>query len=394
MYRLLLALIYLAFISLGLPDSLLGAGWPAMHVDMKVSVASMGVVSMVISGCTILSSLFSEKLTRRCGTRIVTAVSVLLTAVALYGFSLSSAFWMLILWAVPYGLGAGAIDAALNNYVAIHYSSRHMSWLHCFWGIGAIASPFVMSYALGTSVWNDGYRIVGGIQLVIAAVLFITLPVWRIHQREEGAEEGKEKSRGLFGALKMKGVPTQLLGFLCYCAAESTAMGWAGTYFAQAKGVDVETAARFASLFFIGITASRFVSGFVTNKFGDRKMILIGTGILTCGLLCLLIPSRNITFAVVAFVAIGFGCGPIYPSIIHATPDNFGAENSQAIIGLQMAGAYVGSMFMPPLFGLLGSLAGYDIMPVFLLVFFALMLILLEMTFRITAKYPSSTRSQ
>ena len=260
MYSLLLALIYIAFISLGLPDSLLGSGWPVIHNDLNVPISFMGVVSMVISGGTIVSSLFSDKLTRKLGARIVTVSSVFLTAVALFGFSFSDRFWMLIVFAVPYGLGAGAIDAALNNYVALHYASKHMSWLHCFWGVGTIVSPFVMSYALTNSTWNQGYRIVGFIQLGIALLLLATLPVWKVHQNTNGHQE--TKSLGLTGALKIKGVPFLLIGFFAYCAAEATAMSWASTYFVEVKGINTERAAEFASLFYIGITVGRFISGF------------------------------------------------------------------------------------------------------------------------------------
>ncbi len=382
MYSLLLALIYLAFISLGLPDSLLGSGWPAMHEDLGVPVSYMGIVSMVISACTIVSSLCSDALTRKLGTRTVTVVSVFLTAGALLGFSFANAFWMLILIAIPYGLGAGAIDAALNNYVALHYKAKHMSWLHCFWGVGTIVSPFVMGYALSHSVWNDGYRIVGWIQLGIALLLLMTLPVWKVNKP---LAEQKQAHVGLLGALKIKGVPFLLIGFLAYCAAEATAMGWASTYFAEAKGVPAEQAAQLASLFYIGITVSRFVSGFVSDRLGDRRMILIGAGILLVGIVLLFVPVGG-ALSIAAFVVIGFGCGPIYPCIIHSTPSNFGAENSGAIIGIQMASAYVGSTFFPPLFGLLGNAVGFEIMPVYLLVFVALMLVMTECTFRITRR--------
>ena len=382
MYSLLLALIYLAFISLGLPDSLLGAGWPVMHVDLGVSVSYMGIVTMVISGGTIVSSLLSDRLTRKFGTRIVTVVSVFLTAAALFGFSFSDRFWMLILFAVPYGLGAGAIDAALNNYIALHYSARHMSWLHCFWGVGTIVSPFIMSYALTNSVWNEGCRIVGYIQLGIAALLLVTLPVWKVNKGKEAEEQ---KSIGLTGALKIKGVPFILVGFFAYCAAEATAMQWASTYFVEVKHISEEQAASFASLFYIGITAGRFLSGFVSGKAGDRRMIVVGACVLTCGLILLFIPSDDYALAIAAFVIIGLGCAPIYPSIIHSTPGNFGAENSGAIIGIQMASAYVGSTFVPPLFGLLGKKLGFEIMPIYLLVFVALMIVMTECCFR-TAK--------
>ena len=384
MYSVLLALIYIAFISLGLPDSLLGSGWPVIHNDLNVPISFMGVVSMVISGGTIVSSLFSDKLTRKLGARIVTVSSVFLTAVALFGFSFSDRFWMLIVFAVPYGLGAGAIDAALNNYVALHYASKHMSWLHCFWGVGTIVSPFVMSYALTNSTWNQGYRIVGFIQLGIALLLLATLPVWKVHQNTNGHQE--TKSLGLTGALKIKGVPFLLIGFFAYCAAEATAMSWASTYFVEVKGINTERAAEFASLFYIGITVGRFISGFVTDKLGDRKMIVIGTCILSCGVISLLIPTSYEIVSLIGFVVIGLGCAPIYPCIIHSTPDNFGAENSGAIIGIQMASAYVGSTLIPPLFGLLGNLIGFKILPVYLLVFIILMITMTELTFKVTAQ--------
>ena len=378
MYSLLLALIYIAFISLGLPDSLLGSGWPAMRADLGVPVSYMGIVSMVISGGTIVSSLFSDSLTRKCGARVVTAVSLLLTAVALLGFSFSGKFWMLIVFAIPYGLGAGAIDAALNNYVALHYKAKHMSWLHCFWGVGTIVSPFVMSYALATSTWHNGYRIVGFVQLGIAALLLLTLPVWKVNQN---AAAETQKKIGLPAAVKIRGVPFLLIGFFAYCAAEATTMGWASTYFAEVKGVSADQAAQYASLFYIGITVSRFLSGFVSEKLGDRKLILTGTAILTCGILLLMIPAAS-GVAIAGFIVIGFGCGPIYPCIIHSTPYNFGAENSGAIIGIQMASAYVGSPFMPPLFGLLGNKISFSILPVYIFIFFLLMIVMTELTFR------------
>ena len=383
MYSFLLALIYLAFISLGLPDSLLGAGWPVMHTELGVSVSFMGIISMVISGGTIVSSLLSDKLTHKFGTRAVTVTSVLLTVAALFGFSFSGSFSMLIIFAVPYGLGAGAIDAALNNYVALHYKAKHMSWLHCFWGVGAIISPFIMSFALKNLNWNSGYRIVGFIQLAIALLLLVTLPVWKINKTESTADT---KRVGLTAALKIKGVPSLLIGFFAYCAAEATAMYWASTYFTEVKGISGDRAASFAALFYIGITLGRFASGFITERLGDRRMILLGTGILACGIMTLLIPVQSYVTAFAAFLVIGFGCAPIYPCIIHSTPANFGAENSGAIIGIQMASAYVGSTFIPPLFGLFGNAVGFSVMPVYLLAFFALMIIMTEATFRITGK--------
>lgn len=380
MYSFLLALIYIAFISLGLPDSLLGSGWPVMHTELGVPVSFMGIISMVISGGTIISSLLSDRLTRKLETKTVTVISVLLTVIALFGFSISNRFWMLIVFAVPYGLGAGAIDAALNNYVALHYKAKHMSWLHCFWGVGTIVSPFIMGYALTNHTWNSGYRIVGLIQLAISVLLIVTLPVWKVNKT---TDEKVGKSVGLIGALKIKGVPFLLIGFFAYCAAEATTMQWASTYFAEVKKIPAERAAALASLFYIGITAGRFISGFITDKLGDRKMILIGTAVLICGIIALLIPTDSYIAAFIAFLVIGFGCAPIYPCIIHSTPNNFGAENSGAIIGIQMASAYVGSTFIPPLFGLLGNSAGFEIMPIYILTFFILMITMTELTFRI-----------
>ena len=381
MYSFLLALIYLAFISLGLPDSLLGSGWPVMHAELGVSVSFMGIVSMVISGGTILSSLLSDRLTHRLGTRIVTVVSVFLTVAALFGFSISTRFWMLIAFAVPYGLGAGAIDAALNNYVALHYKAKHMSWLHCFWGVGTIVSPFIMGYALTHSTWNAGYRIVGLIQLAIAVLLLVTLPVWKIHA---DAAETAGRRVGLRAALRIKGVPFLLLGFFAYCSAETTTMQWASTYFVEVKHLPAERAATLAALFYIGITAGRFLSGFLTEKLGDRGMIRLGAGVLACGIAALLLPVESYYLAFAAFLVIGLGCAPIYPCIIHSTPANFGAESSGAIIGIQMASAYVGSTFVPPLFGLMGKALGFSILPVYLAVFAALMLVMTELTFRTT----------
>lgn len=383
MYSLLLALIYIAFMSLGLPDSLLGSGWPVIHNDLNVPISFMGIISMVISGGTIVSSLLSDKLTRKLGTRILTVISVFLTAIALFGFSFSDQFGMLIVFAIPYGLGAGAIDAALNNYVALHYTSKHMSWLHCFWGVGTIVSPFVMSYALTNSTWNNGYRVVGFIQLGIGLLLLATLPVWKANRQNV---EDNAKSIGLIGALKIKGVPSFLIGFFAYCAAEATAMYWASTYLVEVKGITTERAAQFGSLFYIGLTVGRFLSGFIMDKLGDRKMIILGTSILSCGVISLLIPTGNPIVPLVGFIIIGFGCAPIYPCIIHSTPNNFGEENSGAIIGIQMASAYVGSTFIPPLFGLLGTLISFAILPMYLSVFIIIMISMTELTFRITTK--------
>lgn len=385
MYSLLLAIIYLAFISLGLPDSLLGAGWPVMRLSFDVPLSYAGIISMIISGGTIISSLMSERLTKKVGTKLVTGLSILLTAAALFGFSISKNFPTLYFWAIPYGLGAGAIDAALNNYVAIHYSSRHMSWLHSFWGVGTIISPYIMSMAISKSSWNNGYRIVSFIQLGIAVIVFATFPLWKVNKNHEHSSQS-ENVLGIKNVLKIKGVPFLLTGFFAYCSAEQTAMLWTSSYLFGVKNVSEELAAAFASLFFVGMTIGRFVSGFISDKLGDRNMIRLGTGIAFCGVLLLILPVSQNIFALTGCVIIGLGCAPIYPCIIHSTPTNFGAENSQAVMGIQMASAYVGSTFMPPVFGLLANHVSLKIMPFYIAFFLILMIFMLEKTFKAVIK--------
>ena len=384
MYGLLLAVIYIAFFSLGIPDSLLGSGWPAMHEDLNIPVSYLGIISMTISASTIVSSLLSNRLTTKFGTAIVTVGSVLLTVIGIFGFSFSNSFFVLIIFSVPYGLGAGSIDATLNNYVALHYKAKHMVWLHCFWGIGTIVSPFIMGYALGVGSWNNGYRIVGFIQLAIVAVLLASLPLWKINKSESTSQS--QGSIGLFQALKIRGVPFLLIGFFAYCALEASTMYWASTYFVEIKNIGVDEAANLAALFYIGITAGRFISGFITEKIGDRNTIRTGTCILLCGIVLLFIPTNSYVLAMIAFIVIGIGCAPIYPCIIHSTPSNFGPEYSGSVIGIQMASAYIGITAMPPLFGLLGNAVGFGILPTYLLLFLGLMITMLELTFSITAK--------
>lgn len=381
MYLLLLAVIYLAFISLGLPDSLLGSAWPTIRTALDVPLSYMGFVSMIISGGTIISGLMSERLTKKFGTKYVTLISVLLTAIALFGFSTVKEFYQLCLWGIPYGFGAGAIDAALNNYVALHYKSKHMSWLHCFWGVGTIVSPYVMSYALVHSNWSNGYRTVSYLQFGIAAVILLTLPFWKANKSADEAENSGELL-GLKGALKTKGVPYLLTGFFAYCAAEATTMLWASSYLEGVRGATKDEAAAFGSLFFIGITAGRFLSGFISDKIGDNRMIRIGTSIALLGVVMIILPLK--TTSLIGFIVIGLGCAPVYPCIIHSTPRNFGAENSQGIIGIQMASAYVGSTFMPPVFGLIANHISLKLMPLYLAFFFILLLVMLSKTEKAT----------
>lgn len=384
MYTLLIAIIYLAFISLGLPDSLLGSAWPIMHSDIGVPLSAMGAVSITISTGTVLSSLLSAKLTKRFSTQTITTASVFLTAIALLGFSYSKNVAMIFIFAIPYGLGAGSIDAALNNYVALHYSSKHMSWLHCFWGVGTIISPFVMSYSLSNLNWNAGYRIISFIQIGIGIVLLLSQKLWKINETPNEAKTEEGKGLGLISAIKIRGVPQLLIAFFGYCAAEMTAMMWSTTYLVEAKGMDEEIAAAFGSLFFIGMTVGRFLGGFVMDRFGDRKMINLGTAIIVLGVALVLIPFNNEVVQLIGLVVIGLGCAPIYPCIIHSTPYNFGAENSGTIIGIQMASAYLGSTVIPPLFGPIAKLIGFEFFPLYIFCFIMLMSIMINITFKLT----------
>lgn len=385
MYTLLLAVIYLVFISLGLPDSLLGSGWPTMRLVFDQPLSAAGMVSMIITGGTICSSLLSDRLTAKFSTRGVTVASVFLSAAALFGFSVSTRFWMLCLWAVPYGLAAGCIDSAINNYVALHYRSRHMSWLHCFWGVGTVISPCVMSWALRHSGWQLGYRTVALMQLAIGVVLVLTLPVWNIH-RDEAQTARAGQVLGIRGALKIKGAPTLFVGFFAYCGAEGTSILWASSYLAGERGFSAQRAAASAAVLYVGITVGRFVSGFIADKVGDRGMIRLGTGVIAAALAVLALPGGGELGALLGLGLLGLGNAPVYPAIIHATPANFGAENSQGIIGMQMASAYVGSTLMPPLFGLIANRAGLGWMPLFLALLILLMITMLEATFRTVAK--------
>jgi len=405
-YSLLLAIVYVAFVSLGLPDSLVGSGWPVMHEDLGVPVGYAGIVTMLIAGGTIVSSLASERLTRRLGAGLVTAVSVGLTAAALIGFSTSGSFWLLCLWAIPYGLGAGAVDAALNNYVALHYAARHMNWLHSFWGVGASISPFIMSYALTSGLgWSGAYRIVGITQAVLTCVLLLSLPLWgRVNPRvplgradgaAEDAASGAPAADGRGGrpvplreALRIPGVVMVLAAFFAYCALETTAMLWASTYLVADRGVTPETAAAFASLYILGITGGRFLSGFVADRVGDRALIRGGFVAVGVGVVMIALPLPTDVLALAGLVVAGLGSAPIYPAIIHSTPTNFGRRSSQAIIGVQMAAAYSGATFMPPLFGALSSWAGMWTFPLFLAVFVALGLVMSERLNRTVAGLP------
>lgn len=376
MFSFLLVIIYISFISLGLPDSLIGSAWPIMQTELMVPISYAGIITMVIAGCTICSSLLSNYLTTKLGTGLITALSVLTTAIALFGFSISNSFIALCLWAIPYGLGAGAVDAALNNYAALYFSSKHMNWLHCFWGIGASLSPYIMGYYLTDNLdWSGGYRAVFFIQIVLTAILFISLPIWSKTTTAKQTESPVPESAYLTFSetLKIRGLKYMLLTFLGYCAVEQTAALWSTTYLVTAKGIDPETGAKFASLFFLGITIGRFTCGFISDKLGDKKLIQYGLVLIILGISMMALASSYKLLSLAGLITIGLGCAPIYPAIIHSTPDNFGKENAQAAIGVQMASAYIGSTFMPPIFGFLSTYLTVNIFPIYLLFFTALM---------------------
>ena len=386
MVHLLLAVIYLSFISLGLPDSLLGSAWPSMYGVFGVPVSYAGIISMIISAGTVVSSLQSDRLTRKLGTGRVTAISVGMTAVALFGFSISGSFWMLCLWAIPYGLGAGSVDAALNNYVALHYASRHMSWLHCMWGLGAAIGPYIMGNALsGGAGWSVGYRTISVMQMVMTAALVISLPLWRINKRkEEGDTQTEVKPLTLRQIFRVPGAKAVMGTFFCYCALEQTAILWASSYLNLSKGISAEAAAGYAGLFFTGITVGRMLSGFLTIKLSDRAMIRLGQCVAAAGIAAMLLPlGKSVTLA--GLVLIGLGCAPIYPCAIHSTPDHFGADKSQAVIGVQMASAYVGTCLMPPLFGFIATHISAALFPVYLLLVLAGMVVMHEALLRRSA---------
>ena len=388
MTALLLAVIYAAFISLGLPDSVLGATWPAMHLQMNVPESFAGILSTLISMGTVVSSLMSDRLTLKLGPGRVTAISVALTAAALFGFSCSTQFWMLCVIAIPYGLGAGSIDAALNNYVALHYSSRHMSWLHCMWGVGTSVGPAIMGWVLtGGNEWPMGYRIISLMQIALTAVIVLSLPLWRKRPGAEAQQGSGEPARAipLRELVRMPGAREVILTFFCYCALESTAGLWASSFLVSQHHLAEATAAFCGGLFYIGITVGRAVNGFLTMKFSDTQLVRASLAVMAAGAAVLLLPLGQAA-AMAGLVCFGLGCAPVYPCIIHATPARFGAEKSQAFIGVQMASAYLGTTLMPPLFGVMGEGIGMWLFPVFLLAVLVLMVLMHERLIRVTER--------
>ena len=386
MTHLLIIIIYLSFISLGLPDAVFGGSWPTMYQEFDVPVSYAGIVTIIISIGTIVSSLMSDRMTYKLGTGKVTTLSVAMTALALFGFSMSHSFIELCLWAIPYGLGAGGVDASLNNYVAVHYSSRVMSWLHCMWGVGAMTGPYVLGFVLtGGGIWNTGYKVIALLQVALTIVLVISLPLWKKRQVvvDEKGQEVPAQALTMKEILSIKGAKDIMIAFFCYCALEQTAGLWASSYMVLHKGVPETVAAGYASMFFIGITVGRFFSGFLTMKLNDKQMIHFGMAILTVGVGVLFLPLSEYV-SLVGFILIGIGCAPIYPCIIHSTPEIFGADKSQAIVGVQMASAYTGVLLMPSLFGIIANHITVALLPLYLCVILVTMIVMYERLVRVT----------
>ena len=377
MFILLLVIIYISFVSIGLPNAVPGAAWPVMQLYFDVPVYFAGILAIIISAGTIIACLLTERLTKFFSAWLLTATGIFIIAVSLLGFSFSGSFLLLCIWATPFGFGVGVIDTVINNYVAIHYTSKHMSWLHSFWGVGAMAGPYIIGFYLTRGFeWNYGYRAIAAVQFVFVVMLLLSFSLWKKRDRQAVSSPSPEV-KGIFEILKIKGVKYVLIGFFAYCAVEATVGLWASTFLVTARGISVESAALFASFFFIGITVGRFISGFVSEKLGDKKMILLGLVIVFVGLVAVWLPVNTDIICLIGLIIIGLGCAPVFPGIIHSTPENFGTQNSQAIIGIQIASSYAGATIMPFLFGLLVNIVGIHIFPVFLLIFLVLTIVMM-----------------
>ncbi len=375
MAHLLLCIIYISFISLGLPDAVLGSAWPTITTEFNIPVSYMGILTILIAGGTIISSLHSDRMTKKIGVHAVSTISIALTAIALFGFSVSNNIISLCLWAIPYGLGAGSIDSALNNYVALHYKSRHMSWLHCMWGVGATLGPYIMGATLlGGFNWHSGYSILFVIQIVLATIVLLSSKLWDKKADSDVVSENKPPLR-LKDVLSIKGVVPMIIAFFCFCSLESTAGQWASSYLVTAKGLNADIAASFGSLFYLGITVGRGINGFLAIKFSDKQLIYAGSSIMLVGLLVLFLPLGSFG-ALVGIAIVGLGSAPVFPCIIHSAPGNFGVQNSHAIIGVLMAGAYAGCLLMPTLFGLIARFITIGLYPVYLSILLVVMIVM------------------
>lgn len=369
----LLIIIFITFIGVGLPDSVLGTAWPAIYREFNLPVSLAGYISATVSACTIISSLISSKVINKFGTGVVSAVSTLMTAAALLGFAFTDNAVFFFLLAIPLGLGAGSIDTALNNFVALHYSASKMNFLHCFYGIGVAASPYVMSLALGADDnWRKGYIIIGFIQFVIALIAVLSLPLWKkAKKKDESDNPTPPKTLTLSQLFKMPAVRMSCFAFFSYCAMELCAGSWSSTYFVNIKGLSSDKAAQIAMLFYIGLASGRFLSGIVAQKIGRWRIIRIATLILFGAIIMFILPLP-VPVAAFALFFIGLGCGPVFPNLTHLTPENFGADISQSVIGVQQASSYTGIMLMPWLFGILAQTISSALFPFYLLFLFAI----------------------
>ncbi len=378
MATLLLLVIYLAFIGLGVPDSLLGTAWPVIYPEFSVPMSFASIVSILISCATMISSMNSARIIRRFGTGRVTAFSTLLTAAALFFYSFTGSFWFMCVLAIPLGLGAGCVDAALNNYVSLHYSARVMSFLHCFYGIGVMASPYIMSTVISSEAgWRGGYRTASLIQLLIGLTALVTLPLWKKAHGEESIEAEKHMAvLPMRQTLRIPGALLTCLAFLSFCAIESVCGNWSATYMVTYKQVAPEQAALATMFFYMGLALGRLLSGLVANRLKPWQIIFISMGLLNASLLLLILPGSAL-LSIIALLLVGLGVGPLYPNFNYLTPHHFGAAQSQSVMGMQMTFASIGVIGAPALCGVLGQWLGMWIFPVYLLFFFGASLLVI-----------------
>ena len=387
MSKLLLVIIYIAFIGLGLPDSLFGTAWPAIYSDFSLPISFGSFITVTVACGTIISSLISAKLIAKLGTGKVAAISTLLTAGALIGFSVSPNIWLMIILSVPLGIGAGAIDVALNNYVALHYSAGQMSFLHCFYGIGVSVSPYILSLVIsGENGWRNGYGVAFVIQICITALLFLTLPLWKkANKPEDGASETRVKALSVRQTLRISGVKSMCCLFFLTCLIECTCSGWGSTFLVEYKHLSAEKAAQVILLYFVGMAVGRFLSGVAAAKLHSWTIIKIGQCILGIAVVLLFIPGP-VFFCTAGLFLIGLGNGPLFPNFNYLAPESFGKDVSQSVISIQMAFAYAGIMLGPLFCGLLGQAVGMFVFPIYLACFYIVMMIITAFVKRLLRK--------
>lgn len=382
MFGLLIAIIYLIFVSLGLPDSLLGSAWPSMNLEFNVNSYLVAIVSLLITLMTVFSSLISSYVTKKIKIQWVIIISISLTIIGMLGFSFSTYFWMLLIFAIPYGLGAGSIDAAINNYIANNYSSKIMNFLHCFYGVGAIISPNIMALAIKFAHWNEGFRWTSYIQIGILFVVILSLPLWKIN-KSNSEKETVISNEKISKVIRLPGVLLMCLSFFSYCSGEAICFLWSSSFFAKTKeGIPYELIASFGSLIYAGLTIGRLISGLISNKLGDKKLVRLGIITELIGIVLISIPLKTYVVAIIGFLIIGIGMGPIYPSIQHLAPINFWKNHSSQVIGIQMAFAYVGSGIVPLIFGLVQEYISMWLLPLFLLIFLIMNITFFELSLR------------